>query len=331
MNVNNLSRIIPSSVIPKVVIPQFQNADFSKYFGAKTSYGTAGSDFLYLNTINKVSATTEIGQQWRIPESVQASNGQLQFPYYTISARSEYSDQSAQKFSELGMGISLPDLLDKLCEMGIQQRRHYAALFGFNPLENQGLLNMATAVTLPADSGTHTTLSTYIQGELLSFLVSVARDIMNGTFGMAKPVVLASSVRTINLLESIIVPLTDWQNKGAGVNSVAGTYRTILGEWLGAGKIEFIKDDLLKEAGTGLSDIILLIAPGLSEQEAVEYDQNLDISQETANTLIDNPGDMIITTNPKNNRMMSSDYSVKTTPGCVVREEAIVAITAKYA
>lgn len=331
MSVNNLTRITPSAVIPSVVMPTFQDVPYEEYFAEKTSYGDLGDDFLYLNTINELTAPTEIGQQWRIPSTVQASNSQLQYAYYTISARRECTKQDIDKFAKLGMGLSLYDFSDQLCEIAINQRRHYSALFGFDPTETQGLIAMGTAVTMPADSASHSTLVTYIPGELLQFLTSQAREVRTTTFGMAKPTIFASSSRVVNYINSLIVPLTDYQMKGAGSDSVGGSYERIVGQMLGAGQIKFIEDNLLQGAGTGGADLILLVAPGLNSQEAeAQFSQTPRDRQFHANTFTDNPGNMIITVNPEINRVLSADYSVKTTGGAVVRKNAVRVITTKY-
>lgn len=331
MSVNNLTRITPSAVIPSVVMPTFQDVPFEKYFAEKTSYGDIADDFLYLNTINELSAPTAIGQQWRIPETVQVSNSQLQYAYYTISARCECTADDIAKFAKLGMGIDLYTYSDQICEIAINQRRHYSALFGFNPNEIQGLIAMGTSATLPADSSAHTTLISYIPGELLQFIVSQASVVRTTTFGMAKPTIFASSSRVINYINSLIVPLTNYQMVGAGSDSVGGSYERVVGQMLGAGKIEFIEDNLLEGAGTGGADLIMIVAPGLNAQEAdTQFAQTPRDRQFPANTFTDNPGDMRITVNPEINRVLSNDYSVKTTGGAVVRKNAVRVITAKY-
>ena len=161
-----------------------------------------------------------------------------------------------------------------------------------------------------------------------------ARTAMNNTYGMAKPVVFMSSVRVVNWIKSVMLNLTQYQMPGAGVDSIGGAYSRVVGEWLGVGKIEFIADDLLKGAGTGGADVMLFVAPGLTEQDAVkpEYSQYLlgDLPMNMMNTFKDEAGGLIISRNPVINRVTSADYSLQTTPGAVIRADAVRVIEAVY-
>lgn len=331
----NLQRVVPHSIIPGVVAPVNQNADYIKAFAGITKYGDLGSDYLYLTTLDKIDTPTTIGQQWRGGvDTAQFSNNQLAWQYYTIQARMEYTDQQAAKLGKILPGIGIDQLLDKLCRQGINQRDHYGALFGFDPAQTQGLVKQGTTATFPADSDAHTTISSYNPDELMAFMATQARTAMNNTYGMAKPVIFMSSVRTVNWIKSVMLNLTQYQMPGAGVDSIGGAYSRVVGEWLGVGKIEFIADDLLKGAGTNSSDLMLFVAPGLTEQDAVkpEYSQYLlgDLPMNMMNTFKDEAGGLIISRNPVINRVTSADYSLQTTPGAVIRADAVRVIEALY-
>ena len=332
---SNLNRVVPHSLIPGAVFPVNQNADYVKMFAGITKYGDLGSDYLYLPTFEKIHTPTTIGQQWRGGvDTAQFANGQLAWQYYTIQARFEYTDQQAAKLSKLVPSIGIDNFLDKLCQQGVNQRRHYGALFGFDPAQTQGLVKQGTTATFPADSDANTTISAYNPDELMAFMAGQARTAMNNTYGMAKPVIFASSVRVVNYIRSTMINLMQYQMPGAGVDSVGGAYSRVVGEWLGVGKIEFIADDLLKAAGTNSTDIMLFIAPGLAEQDSVppEFSQYKldDQPGNMMNTFMDNAGGLIISRNPIMNRVTSVDYSLQTTPGAVIRADAVRVIEAAY-
>jgi hypothetical protein len=332
---SNISRVVPHSIIPGVVAPISQDVDYLKAFAGVTKYGDLGSDYLYLPTLDKVHTPTTVGQQWRGGvDSAQFSTSQLAWQYYTIQSRMEYTDQQAAKLAKMLPGIGIDSLLDKLCRQGINQRRHYGAIFGFDPAQTQGLVKQGITESLPADSDSHTTISTYNADELLAFLASQAREAMNNSYGMAKPVVFMSSVRLVNYIKTVMVNLTSYQMPGAGVDSIGGAYSRIVGEWLGVGKVEFIGDDLLKEAGTAGDDLIILVAPGLTEQDLTkpEFSQYLlgDLPANMMNTFIDNAGGLVKTVNPIMNRVSSADYSLQTTPGAVIRQAAVRVIEADF-
>ena len=331
----NLQRVVPHSIIPGVVAPVNQNADYIKALAGITKYGDLGSDYLYLTTLDKIDTPTTIGQQWRGGvDTAQFSNNQLAWQYYTIQARMEYTDQQAAKLGKILPGIGIDTLLDKLCRQGINQRDHYGTLFGFDPAQTQGLVKQGTTATFPADSDAHTTVSSYNPDELMAFMATQARTAMNNTYGMAKPVVFMSSVRVVNWIKSVMLNLAQYQMPGAGVDSIGGAYSRVVGEWLGVGKIEFIADDLLKGAGTGGADVMLFVAPGLTEQDSVkpEYSQYLlgDLPMNMMNTFKDEAGGLIISRNPVINRVTSADYSLQTTPGAVIRADAVRVIEATY-
>ena len=332
---SNLQRVVPHSVIPGVVAPVNQNADYVKAFAGITQYGDLGSDYLYLTTLETIHPPTTIGQQWRGGvDSAQFANNQLAYQYYTIQARYEYTDQQAAKLGKIIPGVGIEKLLDDLCQQGVQQRRHYGALFGFDPAQTQGLVKQGTTATFPADSDANTTVSAYNPDELLAFMAGQARTAMNNTYGMAKPVVFMSSVRVVNFIRSTMINLTQYQMPGAGVDSVGGAYNRVVGEWLGVGKIEFIADDLLKGTGTNGADIMLFVAPGLTEQDVVkeEFSQYKlgDYPANMMNTFMDNAGGLIISRNPVINRVTSVDFSLQTTPGAVIRADAVRVIEAAY-
>ena len=300
-----------------------------------THFGELGMDVLYLNTLENVHTPTTVGQQWRGGvDTAQFTNSQLGWYYYTIQARSEYTAQQAAKLGQLLPGISIDGLLDKFCRQGINQRRHYAALFGFDPEETQGIIKQGVATNLPASTSGKTKITTYEPTELVEYLAGQARTAMDNTYGMAKPVILMSSVRIINYIRTKIVPLSTYQNPGAGVSAIGGVYDRIVADWLGVGKVTFIADDLLKGSGAAGVDQIVLVAPGLIEQDLVnpEYSQYQlgDLPLNMMNTFMDNAGGLIKTVNPVINRVASADYSLQSTAGAVIRQDAVRVIDAGY-
>lgn len=335
MSIGNVQRIYPSVSRPGVILPVNQNADFAKYFAEITKYGKESSAALYQDVISNYTTPTSIGQQWRGSiDQVDLTNKQLAYYYYTIQAAYSFTRQQAATAADILQGISLADLLDKLSRMAINQRRHYASLFGFDPSETQGLINLATSESLPADSDSNQTITSYIVAELFAYLNEKVRDIMDVSYGTLKPAVIVSSPRIIHYLQTAIIPLTSYLDVGSGTESVAGAFSKVSGQWLGIGKIEFVSDYLLQETGTNSTDQILFIAPGLSKQEAIseEFSQYLldDIPSNAANTFMDSAGGLIKSTNPELHRTTSYDLSYKTTAGAVTRQDAVFVVEAAY-
>lgn len=325
-----MTRVAPHSIIPGIISPIFQRVPFRDTLAEVTRFGKRGDDVLYQPTVSRINTPTSIGQQWRGDiDAVDYSLSQISFPYYTIMARQEYDPNQESKFERLVTGVGLNDFLDKLCKQGIYQREHYACFFGFDA--NQGIALTGQNGSLPADSGGHTTVQTYIVAELLAFLALQARTVMNNTYGMAKPVRVVSTVNMINYLKSTIVPLTSYQMPGAGVDSVAGSYGRIIGEWLGVGKIDFIADNALIGKGTTSKDLILFIAPGLSDQEVKSTENTNLVADELPmnmrNTFMDMVDGLKEFQNPAINGIKSKLFSLQTTSGCLIRQEAVRAIS----
>lgn len=325
-----MTRIAPHSVIPGLIAPIYQKVPFREALAEVTRFGSRGDDILYQPTISMINTPTTIGQQWRGDvDAVGYSLSQLGFPYYTIMARMEYTPNEESKFERLVTGIGLKPFLSNLCKQGIYQREHYAALFGFDA--SQGIANTGTNTSMPASSTGKTTVQTYEVPELLTYLAGQARETMNTSYGMAKPTVIMSTVNMINYLNSVIVPLTTNQANGGGVQSIAGTFGKIVGEWLGVGPIKFIPDNALAGKGTGGKDLILFIAPGLSDQEAGQPENtNLvaeELDQNKRNTFMDMVDGLKEFPNPVMNMVNSSLFSLQTTPGILVRPQAVRAIS----
>jgi hypothetical protein len=336
-SVNNLSRFVGSSVMPGYVAPVVQDTNFKECLADITHFGELGAPALYLPTLSRIHTPTTIGQQWRADaDSVGFDNNQLTFWYYTIHARYEYTDQQAAKMSKVLPAIGLQDLNTRLCEMAMNQRRHYGMWFGFDPTSTaQGIIAQGTTYTFVNDSDAHSTLLTYNPPELVALLAAVARETMNATYGMAKPVVIASSPRTINYIMSTIVAVTESQLPGAGIDSVGGTFGRVVGDWLGVGKVKFIQDKLLEgTGGTALTDPVVFIAPGLSEADPVPADISqyslMDNNINRINTFMDNAGGLLRMENPIINWTHQGLFKLQTTPGAVVRKEAVRVINIPY-
>lgn len=321
-----LQRYAPHFQVPGLVTPQVQSVDFKKYLGANTHFGSLAFLNGYITTISNINSEVLVGQQWgsSMAKSSYMIN-QIPLSVYTVQASMEYDVEEQARFEALSNGVSLPSFLEDLARQGINQQRHIGTLLGFEENENQGVVGNATQTTFPSDSQGVDTIIGYDIAELQAFLASQARAVMDATYGMAKPVVIASSVRIINYLKSAIVPLTDSQKDGAGIDSIGGVYGRVVGEWLGVGKVEFIADDLLKDDNNG--DKIVFIAPGIDNNQGGDASINQNLvgkNNLTFNTMMDDgPGVMRFDAPPSLGRYQSR-FVCKMTPGVTIRSEAVI-------
>lgn len=330
-----MTRINPSVAVPGLLVPNVQQVPFERYIGKKTNFGSLGKEQAYITTIANINSETQVGQQWGSQMAKQTYNmGQLSVPYYRVEAYVEYNVDEQAKFEELSGGIALPDFLENLAKQGINQRRHQAILYGFDGATGlgQGLLSNAVESNLPNDSAGVQTLTGYDVAELQAFLASVLRSAMDASYGMAKPCVIASSSRVINYLTTAIVPLTESQKDGAGVDSVAGLFSRVA-KWVGVGDVEFIQDNTL-EGATGQSDKIVFIAPGL-DQQAVSDEENINLVGQynsiNYNTWYDSAEGLMRFDAPPSMGTFGAKYTLKMTPGVTLRSEAVRVVSAKYA
>ena len=326
---NNLQRLVPHSTVPGLITPIFQKVDFRALLGEVTRFGKLGDDILYQTTLSAINTPTVVGQQWRgdVDKSTY-SLSQLSFPYYTIEAKLEMGPDEEAKFASVVPGVGLKQFLSNLCAQGINQREHYACLFGFDTTAGQGIIkNGAYYDNLGNDSGGHSTIQTYIVIELLATLAAQARTVMDASYGMAKPVKIIAPSNMINYLKSTIVPLASYQMPGGGVDSIGGAYSRMIGEWLGVGKVEFIADNAMAGKGGSSKDLISFVAPGLSDQEAkADPNTNLvadELPENMRNTMMDMIEGKKEFVNPPINGIKSSLFSLTTTSGAVIRPEAV--------
>lgn len=333
---SNLRRLFPHSVIPNVFSKLFENIEYQKAFGLKSKYGTRGVDALYGLTIDNVSSAATVGtaSTWMNNEHKnEATIGQLEAPYYKIKSAFQTTADSEAKFSLSGGNISEQELKRAITFQAMAQRKAYISFFGVG--KKEGLFNQAgTTSTLPQDSEAATKLSSYIAGELLEFLAGEIRAIQNLSYNMLKPLVIVAPLDAINYLKSKVVPLTNYQQKGAGTDSIANALENIVYDMNGL-KVEFVSCSYLKGKGTGGKDAMLLIAPGITDEdlgvdrESTAY-LNKVIQNNNINTLIDEALPLTETTNPSINGVNSWFVEHITTAGICVRAEAIRKIEYEY-
>lgn len=329
-----LNRVNPSIVLPGLLAPQVQNVDFEQYIGSKTNLGTTADEMLYVMAVNHINSETSVGQQWNHELTKQSySLGQIGLPYYRINAYSEFSADEQAKFERLVPGVGLSNFLENLAKQGINQRKHAAILSGFDDKLQQGILANVTTGSMPADSGGRQSITGYNTAELQQFLALQAREVMDASYGTLKPVVVASSVRVINYLKTAVVSFIEGANNG-GVDSVAGLYERVVGQWLGVGEVKFIADDLLKDLEEDGMDVILFIAPGVDNQNGLsdEVNQNLvgEHNSITYNTMYDAGEGLRRLERPSDFDIYSTLYTYKMTPGVNLRQEAVRQINVKY-
>jgi len=187
-------------------------------------------------------------------------------PTYLMRARAEYDHHDIQQAGE--WGVSLADAQRLAMRQAIFQQIRTAALFGMGGA-GEGLLNTvgATTANLPADSNGNTTVSTYENGQMALYLVSLisALKVRTNQIGMNVRINIMAPQRVIATWQyQSIVQLTQFQRNGAGVETTAGVVENILER--NGDTITFTVDDTLINAGSGgTTDAIIINMPELKK------------------------------------------------------------------
>lgn len=333
---NTMARLHPSAALPGLLVPQVQDVPYEKYIGNATNFGSMSKEAIYLTSVTNINSETQVGQQWGSQLAKQSYTlGQISAPYYRIEAYLEWNVIEQAKFEELSNGVALPNFLENLAQQGINQRIHEGILYGFDPATelNQGITANATVSSLPQDSDQHDTITGYNVAELQAFLSGIVRSVMDASYGMLRPVTIASSSRVINYLQTAIVPLTESQLPGSGVDTVAGLAGRVL-NWLGAGQIEFVRDETLIDESNTTGDKIVFVARGMDgQQENAADSQNLvgQFNSITFNTWFDRAEGLMQFDVLPSAGVQGKILTFKMTPGITLRSEAVRVVTAKYA
>lgn len=327
-----LSRLQPSVAVNGLLVPQVQDVPFLEYIGHSTNFGNGATDAAYIASITNINGEAIVGQQWGQEKAKSSYTlGQIQAPFYRVEAYIEWNVNEQARFEALSGGVALPDFLRNLATQAINQRAHEGILYGFDPATDlsQGILANATISNLPQDSAGADTLTTYNMAELQVFLAEIIRSVRNASFGMLVPTKIASSSRVINYLLSAIVPLTESQKEGAGVDTPAGMLNRVL-NWLGAGQVKFIEDNTLQDDTNG--DKIVFVSTGLDKQISTQDSQNLvgQFNSVNYNTWYDRGQGLVNHPGVMDKGVYSELLEFKMTPGVTLRKEAVRVVTAKY-
>jgi hypothetical protein len=153
-----------------------------------------------------------------------------------------------------------------------------ALLYGYNPVNGEGLLNGAgsTAVSLPPDGNGNTTIVTYDNGQLALFIVNQIGLIKTRTFqlGLGRQFVILGPQRDLMQMEYPgIVTLIQFQRDGAGSHTIAGMVKEIL--MRNGDRIMWVYDDTLIGKGANGTDAIIITMPQVERPAGTPLDTNI--------------------------------------------------------
>jgi hypothetical protein len=181
---------------------------------------------------------------------------------YLQRVRAEYDHHDTAAAGRWGIGIEAATRLGM--RQGHFQLARSALLYGYNPVNGEGLLNGqgSTAVSLPPDAFGNSTIVTYDNGALAVFFLQQLGLLKQRTnqLGLGREFTFLMPQRIGQQIEyPNIVQLTQFQRIGAGTASTAGVVKDVA--MANGDKIKWVYDDTLQGKGAGGSDAILLVMP----------------------------------------------------------------------
>lgn len=326
----------PSIVIPEPIIQFNQRSNFIDLFGQadlipKLAEGTLQVYAKRISLFTKVAA----GQTpANVLPGISATFELLSAPTYTIRARSQYTNNDIVATNNWGVSHVEIEKLGR--HQGIFQQIRNAALYGMNPANGEGLINMigATHTTLPADSYGNTTAKTYDNGEMSQFLVQLIVDIQNRILmtGRGKRFSILGPLRLLNKWQTDIIQLTQYQREGAGSATVVEMIEKVVSR-LGC-TLDWGYDDTLIGKGAGGTDAVIITVPelNLSQQVSVSTDQFSKLANglTATNAIFSDmtvPMDMM---GPLGAEATDVVSQIRITSGWSIRPEALTILSVQY-
>ena len=199
-------------------------------------------------------------------------------PTYLIRTRAIWDHHDVARGGDYN--LSVPSALDLAAFQGIFQQMRTALLYGYNPGNGEGLLNVsgATTVVLPADSYGNSTVRTYDNGQMALWLLGEIVALKSGMYqsgGTIRNKIVVISPQRVFLQFAIagIVQTTSYQRPGAGTSTVADVVKVTMAETGDA--FEWYFDDTLIGQASGGNDAVLLTMPEIEAPDLPGINTNI--------------------------------------------------------
>jgi hypothetical protein len=330
-------QVHPSYMMPDTLMPYSQASGAFELLasGAPLIRLSDGDLYAYIKRVDLRTRMAAGQSAYNQLPGVSFALSQISAPTYLLRVRAEYDHHDTAAMSR--WGLSIVDAHRLGMRQATFQLIRNGLLYGFNPVNGEGLVNTAgaTAVNLPADSAGNTTVVTYDNGQMAFFLISQVSAIKTRTnqLGIGRRFVFVGPQRTLGAMEyQNIVQLTSYQRVGAGSTSTAGVIKDVLE--MNDDEIIWAYDDTLIGKGAGGNDAILIVMPEVEQPKGSRINTNefakLTPSMEACTLqLCDMAAPKEIPV-PLAGGAIDVLAEMRTTSGWGVRPEAITIISAQY-
>jgi len=268
----------PSFTEPRMILPYVQaSGAFDTLPNQEIDTKLGEGDLLVY--IKRVDVRTQVaaGQAaFNELPSCSIMTSQISTPTYLQRVNAQYDHHDTRAAANWGIGIV--DAYRLAMWQGHFQFARNALLYGYNPVNGEGLLNGAgsTSINLPADTFGNTTIVTYDNGQLAIFLLQQILNIKARTnqLGIGRRFVILGPQRDLGQMAYPgIVQLVQFQRDGAGTASIAGMVKETLAD--NGDQLFWCYDDTLIGKGAGGTDAIIVTMPEVMRPQQARVNTNV--------------------------------------------------------
>ena len=267
----------PSYIDPGILLPysQASGAFDTLADGQPLTRLSDGDLYAYIKRIDVRTKVAAGASAYNSLPSISTTLSMISTPSYLLRVRGEYDHHDTAAMGRWGVSIVEAQRLGM--RQGHFQLARQALLYGFNPANGEGLVNTqgATAVNLPADTNGNTTVVTYDNGQMATFIIGQIQAIKSRTnqLGIGRKFTILGPQRVLGQMEyQNIVQLTQYQRQGAGSTSTAGVVKDVL-DWNGD-EITWVYDDTLIGKGAGGVDAVIINMPEIEKPAGSKINTN---------------------------------------------------------
>jgi hypothetical protein len=269
-------RVSPHYLVPEILLPYQQASGAFDLIATGDPLVRLGEDDVAVY-IKRMDVRTEVLTSQFSPNqlpSCTVAYSEIGTPVYEVQTRAEYDHKDTAALGRVG--ASTVEAHRLAMRQGTFQQQRNLLLYGFNPLNGEGLLNSngATAINLPADSNGNDTVVTYDSGQLALFLSQTmgAIKVRTNQMGIGVKFSVTTTQRVLEQLQYAVVQLTQFQRQGAGSKSPSGLITDVL-EW-NDDDIVWGADDTLIGKGSGGTDMMVISMPEVKKPKANKINTN---------------------------------------------------------
>lgn len=267
----------PSYIDPGILLPYSQASGAFETLaeGQPLVRLSDGDLYAYIKRIDMRTKVAAGQSAYNQLPSISTTMSMISTPSYLLRVRGEYDHHDTAAMGRWNVSIVEAQRLGM--RQGHFQLARTALLYGMNPANGEGLLNTqgATAVSLPADSNGNTTVVTYDNGQMATFILTQISALKTRTnqLGIGRKITILGPQRVLGAFEyQNIVQLTQFQRVGGGTLPTAGVVKDVLD--MNEDEISWVYDDTLIGKGQGGTDAIIINMPEIQKPQGSKINTN---------------------------------------------------------